>query len=336
MWVPYDPKTNYVHMKKIQLFFTLLVCLFLYSCNDEWKDELFEKKVSFENSGLTNVYLRYTKDGVIPYKIPILVNGTTKNNQDIQVTVSLDPDTLADLNFDRFRLREDLYFKQLEPQFYEFKSMKGTISKGEDIGFINIDFKLDKLNLVEKYILPLEISETSVFAPNEHKHYKKSLMQIIPFNDYSGSYSATTMLIWDANTKKDDQTPQNVPNREARVVDEHSVFFYAGTIEQESIDREMYKIIVTFSQTDSTLILSASNPIINFSYVPENCYYKVNKEMDPLLPYLEKTYTTLYLDYKYDDITTPAYPLNYQVDGSMTLERRKNIQIPDEDQPEIF
>jgi hypothetical protein len=324
-------------MKNIQLFlYTLLVCLFICSCNDEWKDELFEKAVSFENSGVTNVYLRYTSQGgVIPYKIPILVNGSTKNGEDIQVTIALDPDTLNLYNIDRFRSREDLYFKQLAPQHYEFQSMTGTIPKGEDVGFVDINFKLDGLDLVEKYILPLQISATSAYGINQRKYYKKTLMQIIPFNDYSGSYSATTMLVWN-NPKIANEVAQNVPNREARVVNENTIFFYAGTIEQEARDREVYKVIVEFSQTDSTVVLTATDPSINFSYTPGKCYYTVSTEMDQILPYLEKKYTTLYLDYKYDDITTPGYPLHYAVEGNMTLERKRNILIPDEDQQEIF
>ncbi|MDR0863370.1 MAG: DUF4973 domain-containing protein [Candidatus Symbiothrix sp.] len=324
-------------MKKIQLFlYTALACFFFSSCNEEWKDELFEKAVSFENSGVTNVYLKYSsKGGVISYKIPVLVNGTTQNSEDIQVTVALDPDTLNLYNIDRFRSREDLYFKQLAPQHYEFQSMTGTIHKGEDVGFVDVNFKLDGLDLVEKYILPLQITQTSAYGINQRKHYKKTLMQIVPFNDYSGSYSATTMEIWN-NPRIANEVSQNVPNREARVVDENTIFFYAGTIEHEARDREAYKVFVQFSQTDSTVVLTAADPTINFAYTPAKCYYKVNTKMDEIQPYLEKKYTTLYLDYKYDDITTPGYPLHYAVEGNMTLERKRNILIPDEDQQEIF
>jgi hypothetical protein len=324
-------------MKKIQLFlYAVLVCLLITSCNDEWTDELFEKTVSFEHSGVTNVYLKYTSEsGVIPYKIPVLVNGSTQNDRDIQVTIALDPDTLNLYNIDRFRSRTDLYFRPLAPQHYEFSSMTGTIPKGKDVGFIDMNFKLEGLDLVEKYILPLQVVETSTYGINQRKHYKKTLMQIVPFNDYSGSYSATTMLIWN-NPKITDEVAQNVPDREARVVDENTIFFYAGTIEQEARDREVYKVFVQFSRTDSTVVMSAADPTINFSYTPEKCYYTVSTKMDDVLPYLQRKYTTLYLNYQYDDITTPAYPLHYAVDGNMTLERKKNILIPDEDQIEPF
>ncbi len=38
------------------------------------------------------------------------------------------------------------------------------------------------------------------------------------------------------------------------------------------------------------------------------------------------------LEYWYSDITNPAFPINYRFIGPLTLEKVKNIQIPDEDQ----
>lgn len=54
------------------------------------------------------------------------------------------------------------------------------------------------------------------------------------------------------------------------------------------------------------------------------------------VPYLEKRYITLYLEYEYDDVINHDYPLLYRFEGSMTLERKRYTLITEEDQQEIF
>ena len=45
---------------------------------------------------------------------------------------------------------------------------------------------------------------------------------------------------------------------------------------------------------------------------------------------------TLYVEYHYSDVANEAYPMNYKVTGSMIMERKRNINIPDEDQSYIW
>ena len=44
----------------------------------------------------------------------------------------------------------------------------------------------------EKWVLPLTVEESSdgSYTPNYRKHYRKALLRVMPFNDYSGNYSA--------------------------------------------------------------------------------------------------------------------------------------------------
>ncbi|WP_346319165.1 DUF4973 domain-containing protein [Chitinophaga sp. YIM B06452] len=316
-------------MKHIYYLIGLCLLAAIGACNKEWEEELFTKYVAFGKNGVVQVYVKYKEEGGnIPLKIPVVLSGSTANNTDVDVTVALDRDTLTNLNFDRFRLREDLYFKELPGEFYSFKSLKTTIPKGENTGYLTIDLKLDGIDLVNKYILPLQIVSTSVYAPSALKHYKKSLISIVPFNDFSGKYSVAG-AVWDRTRSENSQTALTVPSRNTWVVNENSVFFYAGVTEEEAVDRAVYKISATFNQ-DSTVTLSAANPLINFTQ--QKGTYTISKRMDEVQPYLEKTYTTVYLEYQYDDITNPAFPLKYRFAGSMVLERVKNIQIPEEDQ----
>jgi hypothetical protein len=308
------------------------------ACNDEWEDEQYEKYVSFVKSGYQNTYLNYNvEDGKITYRIPVEVSGSTQNSRDVQVTVTIDPDTLAAMNKARYYLREDLYFRILDPKYYTFKTMQATIPAGSDIGYIDVDFKISDLDLVEKYILPLNITETSEYTPSPKKWYRKSLMRIVPFNDYSGSYSATGGNI----TEVGSTTPTSVETREMRVVNQNTVFFYAGLTEEEARNRALYKVKATFEPltllSDSGAItLTADSAAIGFIYQPAQCYYKVEKHMDDLQPYLQIQTTTLFLKYSYDDVTNPNYKVRYNFDGSYVMERRRNTQIPEQDQQEIF
>ena len=58
--------------------------------------------------------------------------------------------------------------------------------------------------------------------------------------------------------------------------------------------------------------------------------------MDVLQPYLMIRTLTIDIFYTYMDVTNPSYKVKYTVSGFYTLERRRNTQIPEEDQQEIF
>lgn len=315
-------------MKKIHLFILSGLLLGL-GCTKEWTRELYVKEVSFVKSGVVRLNAMYkSQGGVVTVKVPVVLSGSTGNREDIQVTIALDRDTLNNLNFDRFRLREDLYFHELPEANYSFKSMTTTIPAGSLQGFFELDLKLEDLDLINKYILPVKIVSTSKDNVSARRWFSKSLMQIIPFNDYSGRYS-NAGLIWNRDVPQNNQTALATPYRTAWVVDEHTVFFFAGNIDEEAYDRKKYKIIAALNP-DSTVTLSAPDAAINFSQ--QRGTYSISKRKDEVQPYLEKTYITLNLEYWYSDITNPAFPINYRFVGPLTLERVRNTQIPDEDQ----
>jgi hypothetical protein len=330
------------NISKTKLYIGTMACLLIGSwftaCNDEWKDEQYEKYVSFVQSGYQNTYLNYNSEGgTVTYRIPIEVSGSVKNDRNVEVTIAIDPDTLAAMNKARYYLREDLYFRLLDGKYYNFKTMQTTIPAGEDVGYIDVDFRIADLDLVEKYILPLNITTTSEYTPSPKKWYRKSLMRIVPFNNYSGTYSATGGKI----TEENSTTPTAVDTREMRVVDQNAVFFYAGLTEEEARNRGLYKVRAVFEPLtagldSATVTLAADSASIDFTYEPAKCYYTVEKHMDDLQPYLQIQTTTLFLKYTYYDVTNPNYKVKYIFDGSYVLERRRNTQIPEQDQQEIF
>jgi len=315
-------------MKKIFVFIAIILVT-ASTCKREWLGEQYVKEVSFARSGVVKVYAKYkSQGGVVTLKIPVVLSGTTGNNEDIQVTIDIDKDTLDDLNFDRFRLRSDLYFHELPEKHYQFKSMTTTIPAGSLQGYFEVDLMLEDLDMINKYILPLKIVSTSKNNVASRRWYSKSLMHIITFNDFSNRYS-NAGRIWNRDLPQDDKNAFSMPHRTAWVVDENKVFFFAGHIDEEAYDRAKYKIIAQFN-ADSTVTLSAPDPAINFSQ--QQGTYTIMKTKDEVQPYLERTYVTMNLEYWFDDITNPDFPIHYRFAGPMTMERVRNTQIPDEDQ----
>ena len=325
-------------MKKI--FFYSIISLLgvtFFACNDEWKDEQYEKYVSFVNSGYQNIYLSYNAaGGVVKYRIPVEVSGSVTSDRDVQVTIDIDPDTLQAMNLSRYFNREDLYFRLLDPKHYTFETMQTTIPAGQDVGYIDVDFKIDDLDLVEKYVLPLVITRTSEYIPSPKKWYRRSLMRIVPFNDYSGTYSATGGSVAEVGGS----ISSTVDTREMRVVDQNTVFFYAGLTEETARNRALYKVKALFNPPTSpdggNITLSADSARIGFTFNPDSCYYTTESHMDVLQPYLQIKTTTLFLNYTYNDVTNPSYTVIYKFTGSYVMERRRNTQIPEQDQQYIF
>ena len=321
-------------MKKI-LFYTIVALLGMSftACEDEWKSEQYQKYVAFVRSGYTETYLNSnTTDGVIHYKIPVEISGSTSNERRVTVQVDLDPDTLVAHNRTMFYTLDDLFFRQLNENHYSFPNgTTVTIPAGENIGYLNIDFRISDLDLVEKYILPLKISSTSEYIPSPKKHYNKTLIRIILFNYFSGTYSAGGGMI----TAEGDPTPTSKATREMRVVNDSTVFFYAGLCEEDARDRATYKVRARFN-ADNTITFMADSAKIEFTPVPGKCKWDIKEEMDALQPYLMIRTVTMELQYSYKDVSNPNYTVKYTLKGSYTLERRRNTQIPEEDQQEIF
>ncbi|HMR84158.1 MAG TPA: DUF4361 domain-containing protein [Niabella sp.] len=316
-------------MKQKYLYILLLGVLAL-ACNKEWEDELFVKDVAFVKNGVVPVYARYqSSGGTVTLKVPVVLSGSTANTEDVQVTLDLDTDTLQNLNFDRFRNRQDLYFIPLPEANYSFSSNTTTIPKNSSTGYFNLNLKMENMDMYYKYILPVKLVSASTYSVSPRRWYKKSLMQIIPFNDYSGRYSVPGQV----RRTEGNEPALTTPTRTAWVINENTVFFYAGVVEEEAYDRLKYRISARFNG-DGTVTLSAADPAIKFKQNSGN--YIVEKRMDDVQPYLQRTFTTMNLEYEYEDITNPDFPLRYRFSGAMVLERVRNIQIPEEDQQVVI
>lgn len=356
-------------MKKISIILASLAAVAVLtittSCNDEWKEEQYAHYISFkaplDANGVSPVYVPFTRKaedgsplyssdangglGVTDYLLPVLVSGTTNSDANLTVHIGIS-DTLNILNYERFQHSEEIYYKNLA----DYKNASGQdfctypetieIKEGESKALLKLKFDLNGLDLAEKWILPLTIVDNNGaygYLAHPRKHYAKALLRIYPFNKYSGEYSATTQQMALEGTTVN---PGGLTSR-AYVVDENTVFFYAGNnIDELRNDRHLYKVFAHFVPTETNpnageVHLSAENPLMNFTTdTSKPAQFLISEQQDDVQPYLVHRYLTISgIDYKFDDYTAiEGKPRTYRVSGSLTMERQVNTQIPDEDQ----
>ncbi len=324
-------------MKKIySLVLILTVLLFISSCNDEWEKEQYQSYVSFKapinERGVTRINVRYKSEGLVTYQLPLIVSGTKTNDKNMTVHVAVDSDTLRTLNLERFQSRTDLYYQELGTSFFTMPETV-NIKAGENTSLINIDFSLKNIDLSEKWVLPLTIVDDPSYDYTAHprKNYRKALLRVMPFNDYSGVYGGTALKSYLKGYENDAAIVKN--EIIGYVKDENTIFFYAGTIDEDRNDRRNYKIYVNFDKESKKLTFTSDNPAMEFVMNKEP-YFKIQETMDATLPYLKHRYVTINnIDYNFTDYTSvPGFKIAYTVRGSLTLERKINTQIPDEDQ----
>jgi hypothetical protein len=186
---------------------------------------------------------------------------------------------------------------------------------------------------------------------NVYKGRQKALLWVRPFNDYSGSYSATDLRVYFGDNTTSYMTASS---RTMQVVDENTVFFYAGITEELTEKRGEYKVKCKFKdpydvtelvdpntgekngllEKRGLLELSAENPDSQIGFeVVGTPSYRITEEFDIDRPYIVKRNFTLTMEYKYQDYTSSTtLDFPYRCTGTMTMQRNVNTLIPDEDQ----
>lgn len=337
-------------MQKIYTFIVLMAGVLLWtSCNDEWKEEQYDHYIGFRsplnNKGVTEIYVPYSRkgaDGVSnegrsSYQLPMIVSGSTINQQNFKVQVAHDPDTLQTLNVARYQHRTDLFYVDMGKEELGFVTFPETVDfkAGEDVSLLDLSFDFRGIDMSQKWVLPLTVVDnpSSDYKPHPRKNYAKAILRIFPFNDFSGNYSGTSLL----NFVKGDEGSGSIVANEVTgyVVDDNTVFFYAGNINEDRTDRANYKVFAEFqgAETGGIVNFYVENPELKFKNNKE-ASYRIIEEMDAIRPYLKRRYVIINnIDYEYTDYTSvPGSGIDYVVRGSLTLVRTFNTQIPDEDQ----
>lgn len=327
------------------------------SCNDEWEDEQYAQYVGFKapldtegNSvGVTTVHVPYTRmnadgnamygsEGLSSYELPIIISGSTNNSRTLNVHVAHDPDTLNVLNYERFSTRSELYYHDM----INYASFDETllIPEGQNVGLFHINFDFRGIDLAERYVLPLTVVEKPEYGyqRNPRKNYAKAMLRVIPYTDYSGEYQATGMRFYIMSGGAPDNEPGAMSTVQTYVVDDNTVFFYAGTFDESSQLRRDYKVYAHFvpnpdSKTEGKVILTGGNENMNFV---QNgvATYTILEQADEVQSYImRRTVVIRDVDYTFDDFSTAhGSVITYNVKGIMTMERKLNTQMPEEDQ----
>jgi hypothetical protein len=345
--------------KIIKLIVAMAALTICFSCNDEWKDEQFAHYVGFKapinSDGCTTVYVKYNEDGeTVHYQLPLIVSGSTVHEGTINAVVELDPDSLYTLNMANIgERRMDIWFKDLsdveehdgvERVLNEFPTTV-TIPAGQTTALLDLELNLKDLDQSYRWILPLKVAENQPgYQANTRKHYNNALLNIIPFNDFSGTYVASSMLgsvqKVDGNGlpiqgEYDEDVPYAVSDKIFYATGENTAFFYAGGIDYTHKDRDNYRVNVEFGDDGESLRFWASETAkkagLNFSVSNNNVTYFVAEEPDPLKNYLLRKTTVVNVEYYMTD-RTQGEPLNYKFKGAYSMLRIINTQIPDQDQ----
>ena len=324
------------------------------SCNDEWTEEQYEHYISFSTQlndvGTTDIYVPYTRhdengdpmygEGLSSYELPLLFTGTTDNTRDITVHVE-HSDTLNDLNLARFATRTDLYYADMGAEGLTYASYPETmvIEKGKNKGLLDLRFDFHGIDMAEKWVLPIQVADDPSYGYQSHprKNYAQAILRVFPFNDYSGEYSGTgvtnKVVLPDGSETTESITKETI---RGYVVDDKTIFTYAGIVDEDYTDRRLYKIKFTFNgETNGTVTISCDNAEeIGFEVNPDvTASFRISSSMDDVQPYLEHRYVIINnIDYWYNYIPSEGTAIRYHVQGTMTVARDINTQIPDEDQ----
>ncbi|MCM1111046.1 MAG: DUF4973 domain-containing protein [Clostridium sp.] len=327
------------------------------SCNDDWDEEQYEHYVGFvapldtegTSVGVTTVYIPFTRKdenknplygekGISHYELPVQVAGSTVNPTDLTVNI-VHSDTLDALNPARFSNRTDIWFHDMSA-YAEYPSQI-TIPAGKDIALLNIRFDFRNLDLADKYVLPLTINDP---MRNPLKNFATAMLRVLPYTDYSGIYQATNLKYYliDKNGN-DGEEPGAMNTVQTYVVDDDVVFFYAGTINEESQMRKSFKIFARFTPDEDNpnhgsveMWGDPESPEMNFVQVSDTHFTILEVEDEVQSYIMRKTVIMNGVDYTYDDTkTAPGSVIRYHIRGTMTMERKLNTQKPEEYQIEF-
>ncbi len=321
------------------LFLTMIAAACCVSCNNEWESEQYEQYVSFKatpnDEGVTPIYMRYNAEGKVTYDLPMIISGSTPNAQTRTVHIGLDLDTLAVMNRERFGERTELYYKVLDPSRYNLPETI-EIPAGQSTITLPIDFKLGGLDQSDKWVLPVTILDDPSYdyKANPRKYYRKAILRVNPFNEYSGTYAGTLLKIY---MQDDNINALTLAEHKSFTVDDKTLLFYAGSRNVDNLDRKLYKIFVEFTDERVELLtkklnIYTDNPLIKLKIIGTPTY-QIDEMMDPKQTYMKHIYITLTMKYEFVDYTTiPNSEFKYTVDGTLSLQRDLNTLIPDEDQ----
>lgn len=326
------------------------------SCNDEWKDEQYEQYAGFKapldvtgNSvGVTTVYVpftrydeqgnpRYGEEGMSSYDLPVIISGSTVNSRDRNIHFE-HSDTLDILNMARFSTRTELWYKDMSDYASYPKTL--LVPKGESKGLLPVKLDFRGIDLSDRYVLPITVVEhpEDGCIRNPRKNYATAMLRILPFTDYSGVFQAANVKFYVVSGGVTDDEPGAMKTVQTYVVDANTVFFYAGTFDENSLLRKDYKVYARFEPyevggTRGTVTFYTDNERMEFVQNKLATYTIIEQDDEVQSYIMRRTLIINDIDYTFNDYSTAqGSVITYKIQGNMTMERKLNTQMPIEDQ----
>lgn len=326
-------------MKKIIIYAVVLfgVCLFT-SCDDNIADEQFTKMVLLTKNGVQDYNINFTDEGKVELNVPVSINGTSSNNQNVTVRLAEASDTLKDYNFERFRNREALYYALPTEKMYSFPAgPEITIKSGSNFDIFPVTLNLKEFDLYSNYILPLKVESVSAYQV-AWSQYSKLLMRLNISNFFSGNYSV------DGRVWEEDFPDQKLPITSTilRALAADQCYLYAGNVTESDEDRAEYSLTVRIdknkfedSVNDETgaeirkytsVTIGSKNADKEVKDESGNgSWVEISRTADPFNNNLENVVTKIYVKYSYINKRNADYPVKMFFEG--TLNRSESVDI---------
>jgi len=310
-------------MKKIlYICISILTLGFVYSCNDDLDDELFEKFVLLTNNGWIDQSLEITESGIIEIPIVVSVNGTSDNNKTIAVSVDFDSDTLQEYNFEKYRNQTALYYSEVPSGSISFNDQTITIPSGSLKGVSALTLDLNKItNKYGDYVVPVTITKTSEFQVAKSA-YSKALLHIELKNSWSGNYSGD-LNIYKTKDNGDNDTSNKITvgTKTFYAVSDQQCYFYAGQFDRTKSERNDFIVDVTIDD-DGNIAMESPNAELEFKQ--ENASVEYTVEAHQTDNRYNIVTTILYMKYTYKDLTASDKPV-LRAEGTVSM--RQNVKI---------
>lgn len=320
-------------MKNVVIYAILILCSLLSfsSCTNDLVDEQFQKMVLLTDNGLVDYDIDYTDEGTVLLNLPVSINGTSKNSQDVTASLALAPDTLSKYNFERYRNRTALYYQLADENMYSFPSgPSATIKAGDDYAIVPLQLNLSNFDFYKNYILPIKVANTSSYSVANSK-YSTLLMRLNISNFFSGTYSVNGNVWEDSNSGQ----KLSISSASLYALSSNTCYLYTGSVTESDEDRSGYtltvsvdKNIFTDSEEASTgaqirkytkLTIGSKDTDKKVTDISNNgSYVSVSKLEDAVNKNLENVITKIYLKYSYMNLRDASYPVKMVFEGTFT------------------
>ncbi|MEG0808437.1 MAG: DUF1735 domain-containing protein [Alistipes sp.] len=162
---------------------------FLCSCEMEYyKEELYRKEifiVSEENNIIGQEFDYGGDEGLLA----IYASGTIGVEEDVTVTLGIDPNAIGEYNQRNFDTQFDSYAMELPAANYSINPMQVKLEAGSCEARCPIMVNVDDLLPDETYFIPLRIESVSFYMASSTKNFV--LFEVFRKNNYATTKSAT-------------------------------------------------------------------------------------------------------------------------------------------------